>query len=177
MTSYNVDPKNQLTSVGTNSCKYDGNGNILTNGVINYVYQDENQLSSVFYPSNSTPQFEKRRGRPLGRGVKRQNAFVLNFSVELLSVAQRSIKSARSNPSFPSIDYGPPRSDPFSHPSGSNAIAEPGSPSGQRPSRHCGTRKRSVPGRVHSVLKNSGSSVPQDRVQPLADSRHGRTAL
>ena len=58
-----------------------------------------------------------------------------------------------------------------------NAIDEPGSSSGQRPSGHCGTRKRSVPGRVHSVLKNSGSSVPQDRVQPLADSRHGRTAL
>jgi hypothetical protein len=43
-----------------------------------------------------------------------------------------------------------------------------------RPSRFSGTRKRSVPGRVHSVSQNVGSPELTSGVQSVFDSRHGR---
>lgn len=50
-TTFGVDSKNQLTSVGSLSCSYDSNGN-LTNessisGGMNYTYDDENRLIGV----------------------------------------------------------------------------------------------------------------------------------
>ena len=48
-----------------------------------------------------------------------------------------------------------------------------------RPSRFCGTRKRSVPVRVHSVDKSCGfvgARCQAAAVQPVFDSRHGRIA-
>src|SRR5208283_620462 len=46
-----------------------------------------------------------------------------------------------------------------------------------RPTRFSESRKRSVPGRVHSVLKIDGSWAGRaDPVQHLVDSRHGRIA-
>src|SRR5208283_6202326 len=46
-----------------------------------------------------------------------------------------------------------------------------------RPTRFTESRKRSVPGRVHSVLKIDGSwAARAGPVQHLVDSRHGRIA-
>ena len=82
------------------------------------------------------------------------------------------------------------RSDPFSHPSGSSARAAafpvfslkavflfPFFFVSLRPTRCSESRKRSVPGRVHSVFKNSGSwAARASPVQHLVDSRRGRIA-
>jgi RHS repeat-associated protein len=52
-TAFNVDVKNQLTSVGGSSCTYDTNGNLtLTPNSVTCAYDDENQLTSAETASN-----------------------------------------------------------------------------------------------------------------------------
>src|SRR2546426_3407987 len=53
-TAFNVDSKNQLTSVGGSSCTYDSNGNLTFSGpgAVTYSYDDENQLISAETASN-----------------------------------------------------------------------------------------------------------------------------
>jgi len=46
-TTFAVDVKNQLTSVGSTSYTYDYNGNVSTAGALYYSYDDENQLTQV----------------------------------------------------------------------------------------------------------------------------------
>ena len=52
--AFNVDSKNQLTSVGGSSCTYDSNGNLTFSGpgAVTYSYDDENQLISAETASN-----------------------------------------------------------------------------------------------------------------------------
>jgi len=113
----------------------------------------KNQLDSI----------EGKRGHPLGHCVNRQNAFVPKFFLYGVSFwLQNLLYSLHSIPLFRSRDSSPlPQgSDPFSHPSGSSAVWQlfslsksclffPLSP--VRPTRFSESRKRSVPGRVHSI--------------------------
>ena len=59
-TTFAVDGKNQLTSVGGLSCSYDNNGNLTTRVPVSmcyvyYTYDDENQLTSVATDTSGTP--------------------------------------------------------------------------------------------------------------------------
>jgi len=58
-TAFNVDAKNQLTSVGGSSCTYDNNGNLTFSPSLGLTcaYDDENQLSSVETASNWRTEF------------------------------------------------------------------------------------------------------------------------
>ena len=117
------------------------------------------------------------------------------FFIEFFLGRQTLLYRPHSIPSFRSRDSGPPPvrfslgSDPFSHPSGSSARFGGSSfflksrlsfsplLDTRRPTRCSESRKRSVPSRVHSVFKNSGSwAARAGPVQHLVDSRRGRIA-
>jgi RHS repeat-associated protein len=80
-TTFAVDGKNQLTSVGGLSCSYDNNGNLTTRVPVSmcyiyYTYDDENQLVSVATDTGGTPAASRWRSDFTydGRGRLRKRA-------------------------------------------------------------------------------------------------------
>jgi RHS repeat-associated protein len=80
-TTFAVDVKNQLTSVGGLSCSYDNNGNLTTRVPVSmcyiyYTYDDENQLTRVATDTSGTPTGSRWRSDFTydGRGRLRKRA-------------------------------------------------------------------------------------------------------
>jgi RHS repeat-associated protein len=57
ITTFSVNSKNELTSVGANSYTYDSNGNLTNPSFLVYDYDAENQLKSVTYPNTQKTDF------------------------------------------------------------------------------------------------------------------------
>jgi RHS repeat-associated protein len=80
-TTFAVDGKNQLTSVGGLTCSYDNNGNLTSQQTggsthVYYTYDDENQLASVYTDTYGTPTGSRWRSDFTydGRGRLRKRA-------------------------------------------------------------------------------------------------------
>jgi RHS repeat-associated protein len=55
LSTFTCDPKNELIWVNSSPLTYDGNGNLLTNSGVIYIYDDENRLVTVANPPLQSP--------------------------------------------------------------------------------------------------------------------------
>jgi len=106
--AFNVNVKNQLTSVGRSSCTYDTNGNLTfsaLNGVA-YGYNAENQLISVDTASNwRTEWVYDGRGRlRIRREYTWMSGWVLNSETRYVYDGMRVIQE-RNSSNTPTVSY------------------------------------------------------------------------
>ena len=107
-TAFNVNVKNQLTSVGRSSCTYDTNGNLTfsaLNGVA-YGYNAENHLISVDTASNwRTEWVYDGRGRlRIRREYTWMSGWVLNSETRYVYDGMRVIQE-RNSSNTPTVSY------------------------------------------------------------------------
>ena len=107
-TTFNVDVKNQLTSVGGLTCTYDSNGNITSSASgITYVYDDENQLKTWQNSTVAKTDFvydglSRRRQRL--EYTWNGSSWVLGQTVNSIYVGMRVIQE-RDGRNLPTVSY------------------------------------------------------------------------